>query len=31
MDVFIWVPAMVVLGLGTFGILFAFITACDKV
>jgi hypothetical protein len=31
MDLFIWLPVTVVLGLAAFGILFAFITGCDKV
>jgi hypothetical protein len=30
-DLIIWVPLTVVLGLGTFGVMFAFIVACDKV
>jgi hypothetical protein len=31
MDLSVWLPAMVVLGLGVFGLLFAFRTACDRV
>ncbi len=31
MDLFFWVPVTVVIGLVAFGILFAFIAACDKV
>ncbi len=31
MDLVVWVPLTVVLGLGTFGVMFAFIFACDKV
>jgi len=31
MDLFIWIPVTIVIGLVTFGLLFAFITACDKV
>jgi hypothetical protein len=27
----VWIPAMLLLGLATFGLLFAFIAACDKV
>jgi hypothetical protein len=27
----VWIPAMLLLGLTTFGLLFAFIAACDKV
>lgn len=31
MDLAIWIPAMLVLGLAGFALLFAFVTACDKV
>jgi hypothetical protein len=31
MDLTVWVPATVLLGLLTFGLLFAFLEACDKV
>jgi len=31
MYLFIWLPAMFVLGLGTLGLMFAFVSACDKV
>jgi hypothetical protein len=31
MDLIVWVPLTVILGLGTFGIMFVFIFACDKV
>ena len=31
MNLFIWLPAMFVLGLGTLGLMFAFVSACDKV
>jgi hypothetical protein len=27
----VWIPAMALLGLAAFGLLFAFIAACDKV
>jgi len=27
----VWIPAMVVLGLATLGLMFAFIVACDRV
>jgi hypothetical protein len=30
-DLSIWLPAMFLLGLATLGLMFAFITACDKV
>lgn len=31
MDLNIWIPAMVLLGLATLGLMFAFVAACDKV
>jgi hypothetical protein len=31
MDLWIWLPAMAVLGLVTLGLIFAFVVACDKV
>lgn len=31
MDLAIWIPALVVLGLVTMGLLLAFIVACEKV
>jgi hypothetical protein len=31
MNLAIWVPAMVGLGLLTLGLMFAFVVACDKV
>ena len=31
MDLTVWVPATVLLGLLAFGLLFAFLEACDKV
>lgn len=31
MDLTIWLPALFLLGLATFGVLFAFIAACDRV
>jgi hypothetical protein len=31
LDLTIWIPAMVLLGLATLGLLFAFVFACDKV
>ena len=31
MDLEIWIPAMILLGLVTMGLRFAFIVACDKV
>jgi hypothetical protein len=31
MDLFTWVSVTVLLGLASFGLLLAFITACDKV
>jgi len=31
MNLAVWLPAMMVLGLAAFGLMFACITACDKV
>jgi hypothetical protein len=31
MDLSIWIPAMVILGLVTMGLMFAFLEACEKV
>ena len=31
MNLAIWLPTLFVLGLATFGLMFAFVTACDKV
>jgi hypothetical protein len=31
MDLYSWLAAMIVLGLGTLGLMFAFVYACDKV
>jgi hypothetical protein len=31
MDLAIWIPAMVILGLVTMGLMFAFLEACEKV
>lgn len=31
MDLTIWIPLMVFLGLVTLGLMFAFVIACDKV
>ena len=31
MDLTIWVPAMLLLGLVALGLMFAFVIACDKV
>jgi hypothetical protein len=31
MDLAIWLPAMIGLGLASFGLIFAFVPACDKV
>jgi hypothetical protein len=30
-NLILWLPAMVVLGLATLGLMFAFVFACDKV
>jgi len=31
MDLQVWIPGMIALGLVTLGLMFAFIFACDKV
>ncbi len=31
MELSIWIPALIVLGLVVFGLLFAFVAACDKI
>ena len=31
MNLTIWIPAMILLGLLTMGLMFAFVKACDKV
>ena len=31
MDLTVWLPAMFLLGLAVLGLMFAFVTACDKV
>lgn len=31
MDLSIWIPAMILLGLLTLGLMFAFVKGCDKV
>ena len=31
MDLNIWIPAMVILGLVTMGLMFAFVVGCDRV
>ena len=31
MNLAIWIPGLVVLGLVTLGLMFAFVAACDKV
>jgi hypothetical protein len=31
MDLWTWIPAMIVLGLVSFGLMFACVAACDKV
>lgn len=31
MDLVVWIPAMLILGLGGLGLMFAFIRGCDKV
>jgi len=31
MDLTIWIPAMILLGLAALGLMFAFVLACDKV
>ncbi len=30
MDLMIWIPGMMILGLATLGLLFSFIVVCDK-
>ena len=31
MNLLIWLPALLVLGLATMGLIFAFVAACDRV
>jgi len=31
MNLMVWLPAMFLLGLATLGLMFAFLTGCDKV
>jgi hypothetical protein len=31
MNLWIWLPAMAILGLATLGLMFAFVVSCDKV
>lgn len=31
MNLAIWIPAMVILGVATMGLMFAFLVGCDKV
>lgn len=31
MDLTLWIPALVLLGLATLGLMFAFVIACDRV
>jgi hypothetical protein len=31
MNLMIWLPALLLLGLATLGLMFAFLVACDKV
>ena len=31
MDLSIWIPGMVILGLATMGLMFAFVIGCEKV
>jgi hypothetical protein len=31
MDLWIWLPAMALVGLTTLGLMFAFVVACDQV
>ena len=31
MNLVVWIPALVLLGLATLGLMFAFVIACDKV
>jgi hypothetical protein len=31
MNLYVWLPAMLLLGLAAMGLMFAFVIACDKV
>jgi hypothetical protein len=31
MDLMVWLPVLFILGLATFGCMFAFVAACDRV
>ena len=31
MNLYVWLPALLLLGLATIGLMFAFVYACDKV
>jgi hypothetical protein len=31
MDLAMWIPALLILGLATMGLMFAFVVGCDKV
>jgi hypothetical protein len=31
MNLYVWLPAMLLLGLATIGLMFAFVIACDRV
>jgi hypothetical protein len=31
MDLMLWIPAMVLLGLATMGLMFAFVIGCERV
>jgi len=31
MNLVIWIPALILLGLATFGVMFAFVDACEKI
>jgi hypothetical protein len=31
MDLYVWLPALLLLGLAAMGVMFAFVAACDKV
>lgn len=31
MNLALWIPAMILLGLATLALMFAFVTACDRV
>jgi hypothetical protein len=31
MDLYVWLPALLLLGLAAMGLMFAFVAACDKV